>query len=49
MSDFKTNLNDNGLAEEAAHGLDGVIDKTDPEHSKHLYGLVVQYLSLIHI
>ena len=43
MSDFKTNLNDNRLAEEAAHGLDGVIDKTDPKHSKHLYGLVVQY------
>ena len=43
MSDFKTNLNDNGLAEKAAHGLDGVIDKTDPKHSKHLYGLVVQY------
>jgi len=43
VSDFKTNLNDNRLAEEAAHGLDGVIDKTVPEHSKHLYGLVVQY------
>ena len=43
MSDFKTNLNDNRLAEEAARGLDGVIDKTVPEHSKHLYGLVVQY------
>ena len=43
MSDFKTNLNDNRLAEEAAHGLDGVIDKTDSKHSKHLYGLVVQY------
>ena len=43
MSDSKTNLNDNRLAEEAAHGLDGVIDKTNPKHSKHLYGLVVQY------
>ena len=43
MSDFKTNLNDNRLAEEVAHGLDGVIDKTDPKYSKHLYGLVVQY------
>ena len=43
MSDFTTNLKDSGLAEEAAHGLDGVIDETDPTHSKHLYGLVVQY------
>ena len=43
MSDFKTNLNNNRLAEEVAHGLDGVIDKTDSKHSKHLYGLVVQY------
>lgn len=43
MSDFKTKLNDKRLADEAAHGLDGVIDKTDPKHSKHLYGLVVQY------
>ncbi|MGB2463898.1 MAG: YbgC/FadM family acyl-CoA thioesterase [Candidatus Puniceispirillaceae bacterium] len=43
MSDFKTNLNDNRLAEEAALGLDGVIDETNPKHSKHLYGLVVQY------
>ena len=43
MSDFKTNLNDNRFAEETAHGLDGVIDKTDPRHRKHLYGLVVQY------
>ena len=30
MYDFKTNLTDNRLAEEATHGLDGVIDKTDP-------------------
>ena len=43
MSDFTTNLNDNRLAEAAAHGLDGIIDKTDSKHSKHLYGLVVQY------
>ena len=43
MSDSKRNSNYNRLAEEAAHGLDGVIDRTDPKHSKHLYGLVVQY------
>ena len=43
VSDFKTNLNDNRLAEEAVRGLDGVIDKTDPKQNKHLYGLVAQY------
>ena len=43
MSELTTNLNNHRLAEEAAHGLDGVIDKTDPSCSKHLYGLVVQY------
>jgi len=43
VSNFTTNLNDNWFAEEAAHGLDGVIDKTDPKVNKHLYGLVVQY------
>ncbi len=34
---------DNQLAEQAALGLDGVIDRTGPGHAKHLYGLVVQY------
>lgn len=43
MSDFKRNSNYNRLAEEAAHGLDGVIDRTGSTYSKHLYGLVVQY------
>ena len=43
MSESTTNSNDNWLAEETAHGLDGVIDRTAPTHSKHLYGLVVQY------
>ena len=43
MPDFKTKLNYKRFAQEIAHGLDGVIDKTDPKHSKHLYGLVVQY------
>ena len=43
MSDFTTSMNNNRLAEQAAVGLDGVIDKTDTMHSKHLYGLVVQY------
>ena len=43
MYEFQTNFNDNRLAKEVAHGLDGVIDKNDPKQSKHLYGLVVQY------
>ena len=43
MSEYTKNFNDHRLAEEAAHGLDGVIDKTDPAYNKHLYGLVVQY------
>ena len=37
------NLKDNRFAERATQSLDGVIDETGPTHSKHLYGLVVQY------
>ena len=37
MSDFKTNLNDNRLAEEAAHGLDGVIDKLIPTQQTSIW------------
>ena len=41
MSELTDTLSDNQLAEQAALGLDGVIDRTDPGHIKHLYGLVV--------
>ena len=44
---FKTNLNDNRLGEETAHGLDGVIDKSNQrEYGKTIIKILMKILHL---